>query len=116
MTTNEMKQILVDKFEAEGCGFGWGNISLTKQPAEYENDIAVYWLVIEGYEHIKFIIHLDTDKHFGNEVWASERWYFDGEEEPESKIVAMEDSRTGSHDTLLRTVLLQIGYRIANTF
>ena len=115
MTTNEMKQILVDKFAVEGCSFGWGNISLTKQPPKYENDIAVYWLVIEGYEHIKYVIHIDTDKHFGNEVWASERHYYDGEK-PESKIVAMEDSHTGSHDTLLRAVLLQIGYRIANTF
>ena len=115
MNNMQMRKILADKLKDEQSGFGWADIALEKQPVEYDEDIAVWRIVMQGYEHIHFIIHISKTETFGNEVWASEKCYMDGEE-VSTDIVAMEDSKKLEHDTLLRSVLLRIGYRIANTF
>jgi len=115
MNNMQMKKVLVDKLKEEGSGFEWNDIALVKQPVEYDEDIAVYQLVVKEYEHIHFIIHLTKTKMFGNEVWASEKHYIDGEEVG-TDVIAMQDSKKLDHDTLLRSVLVSIGYRIANTF
>lgn len=115
MNNMQMRKILADKLKEEGSALGWNSINILKQEVEYEDDIAVYRVIIDGYEHIHFIIHLTKSKLFGNEVWVSERTYY-GAEEPESTIIVSEESKKLEHDTLLRSVLREVGYHIALTF
>lgn len=63
MTTNELKDILANKLQAEGTYFQKSDISARKTKSGYR-------VVIKDYEHIPFTITLEDEKYFGHCVWV----------------------------------------------
>ena len=63
MTTNELKEILANKLQAEGTYFTKSDISARKTKTGFR-------VVIKDYEHIPFKITLEYDEIFGCCVWV----------------------------------------------
>ena len=129
MTTNEMKKVLADKLEAEGTGFTFKDISITKakmlQSTEWDEEkdawkyesVDAYKVVIKDFEHIHFFITCDTSDYFGNEVWVWEKYYCRQSDIYEgSNIIADAYSKVASHEEIIKEVLVRLGYIIGNTF
>lgn len=106
MTTNEMKNILVQKFKDEKCSFSYKDISIKK----VENDI--FHIIIKDYEHIIFRLVFEYTEDFGFETWVEE-WYKMNNIIEYDHIVTMTDSRK-NYD--VKNALIHLGYYIANTF
>lgn len=98
MSILEIKEILVQKFEDEGCGFTDQDIYVTQQ----DNETTI---TIADYEHCPIRITEEKDEYFGFVLYVKD----DGENE----IIGMYDSK---RDYPYKEALLNIGYHIANTF
>ena len=123
MTATTIKKILAGKFEAEGTGFRFNDISATKTTMDMsttwneEKDdfniekVDAYKIVIKGYEHIEFFLTTDIDDYFGNEVWIYRRDF--GES---GNIVVSTYGKASGFDKLIEEALISLGYYIANRF
>ena len=103
MTTKEMKNILVNKFEDENCCFTRKDVSIRKSGKTTT-------IIIKDYEHITFKITEDYDDYLGYELYVNE-FYTDYPDETEWSTFT--DSKTTYN---YETALKLIGYHIAQTF
>ena len=107
MTTAEMKDILYNKLQDEGCYFTKRDLSVKWIP----KDKAV-WIVVKDYEHIKFKMTTEEDDYFGKIVNIVSYWQ-DGCELKRDETVAFIDSK---HDYRYRDAMLRLGYYIGTRF
>ena len=96
MTTQEMKNVLFDKLQAENTYFSKSDISIRKQGNGYK-------IIIKDYEHIPFKMTLETDDYFGFCVLV----YAD-----DYNIIFVDSKK--SYD--IEHALLQLGYYIGTRF
>lgn len=97
MTTQEMKQILFDKLQAENTYFTKSDISIKK----HGND---YIIVIKDYEDFPFKMIFEYDDYFGFVVWVLSK---DHEE------IVFTNSKK---DYDIETALIYLGYYIGTRF
>lgn len=100
MTVKEMKEVLTNKFEDEGCCFKKSDITIHKTKKGYE-------VIIKDYEHIPFDVVLvhDEDEYFPYIVMVNARDWERG--------IAFTD---GKHDYDLRRAMIELGYYVATRF
>jgi len=99
---DDMKKVLVEKFEDEGCCFTVDDIIIKKKQ---EPDKDIYNIAIKDYESIPFVLTMEHDDYFGKCVYIYDTMY--------DETIIFEASK---QDYKVESVLKQLGYYIANTF
>lgn len=103
MTTNEMKRILTQKLNDEGCYCKYSDISIRKHGDRFR-------VVVRDYEHFPFEIYTEDDDYFGFCVWVTAPA---GPDYGEESIITFTDSK---RDYDFRSALLRLGYYIGTRF
>lgn len=98
MTTNELKEILANKLQAEGTYFTKSDISARKTKTGFR-------VVIKDYEHIPFAINLEEDDYFGLCVWVQDAF--------EGKVIHFSHSKKSYP---IEEAVIYLGYYIGNRF
>ena len=98
MTTSEMKNILFQKLQDEGCYFKKSDISIRQTKEGYK-------VVIKDYEHIPFTITTEQDEYFGYIVYVNDDF--------EEKNIIFVDSKK---DYDFTSALIRLGYYIGTRF
>lgn len=99
MKTTEMKEILFQKLQDEGCYFTKSDISITTTKEGYK-------VVIKDYEHIPFTITTEEDTdYFGYIVYIRDEF--------EERNIIFVDSKK-EYD--FKTALVRLGYYIGTRF
>ena len=99
MTINEIKNILAQKFEDEGCSFTRKDISI-KRIGNRDH----FQIVVADYTHCMIEVWTEVDDYFGNCIWV--KYWFEEESE-------LFDSKT---EWKWERAIKYIGYYVANRF